>query len=346
MKFLRSILPIAVLLIIVSCSKKEESVVSRPINQIQSEIGIPVVVKELERTNLTVMSDYTAFLEGSDQVKVFGLLGDDLKEIKVKTGDQVQKDDILAEFNTDNPQAQYRQAKINFETIEKTYNRMKSVFESGGISQQQMDEIAAKYDASRETFTAASKMIEIKAPISGVVTDVYVTEGQRVAPSVAILEIAQTSKLKAKVFVEGDKLPFLKIGDEVLLKTDLYTTNFIGEIDKISLSANTEKRGFSVEVIIDNKSSKLKPGIFGTLYFKTTNLDDVISVPRNSIINIANKNYVYVVGKDGLAQMREIKKGITAGDSVVVESGIQAGERLVIEGQSKLKNNAKVNIVE
>ncbi|PIE77456.1 MAG: hypothetical protein CSA15_12810 [Candidatus Delongbacteria bacterium] len=335
---------IAILILLTSCSKKSKETKSKSIDQIQSENGIPVVVSDINSGELIAWTDYTTYLKGAKQQKVYGMLGDDLKSIDVKTGDIVKSGDVVAKFATDNPKAQYRQAKIQAETIEKTYSRMKAVFESGGISRQKMDEIEAKYKAAKETYLMASKLVNIKAPISGMVTDIFVDPGQRVKPSTPILEIAKTDEVIAKIVLEESKIQYVNIGDEVRVKSDSYDKEFIGKVKKVSLSANIRTGGFTVEIAIPNKESKLRPGLFCKVLFKTVDIKDVISIPRNSIVKIGKRKFVYIV-EDKKAKRVEVETGLTSGDSVVIKSGLSNGDKLVVQGQSRLSDGSKVKIV-
>ena len=333
--------------VLISCSdSKAKTTKVESIAQIQQREGIPVVVEKIKKTKLEKWSDYTGDLEGTEQVTVFGLLGDDLKDVNVVIGDIVEKDEVIAEFSTDNVAAKYRQAQINMETVERTYNRMKSVYEAGGFSKQKLDEIEAQYKVAVENFNATSKLIKIKSPISGVVVDVFVDKGERVDPKTPICKIAKISELKTTIYVDESEIINFSKGQHVDVRWDAYKNKrFNGSVNKISLSADPRRRGFAVEILVDNSKMLLKPGIFADINVRTTNKSDIIKIPRTAIMKNDEKKYIFV-SKNNIAEKKEIITGLESGNFVEIISGLNVDENLIINGQSLLNDKAKVKIVE
>ncbi len=343
---LKLILALILTIILSSSCSKEKEVQAKPISEIQKEKGIPVKTVKLAKSNLEIWKDYPANLMGEKQIKVFGMLPDKLEQIKISTGDEVKKDQVLASYSISNPKAKYKQAKIQFETVEKTYLRMKKVYESGGISKQKLDEIKAKYDVSQENLNAIDKMVYIKAPIGGVVTEIYPEIGQMVTPSSPICKIAQINKLKAKVFVDENEINSLKKGQMVkVVWNNQKDKSYQGIIEKISLSVNPKERGFKVEIAIDNADLSLKPGLFVTVYINTFKKENILKVDRNAILKQDGKNFVFVA-KDGIAHKKEISLGLSSGTDVELTAGVAAGEEIIVEGQTLVSDGGKIVIPE
>jgi len=259
MKKIMSLILVAVMAMLMSCSDSKADIGKvETISDIQKREGMPVRVLPVVKSSMEKWADYSGDLEGTEQVTVFSLMGDDLKNVNVNTGDIVGKNEVIAAFSKESPSAQYRQARINKETVEKTYKRMKNVFESGGISQQNLDEVEAQYKVAVENFKATSRMIEVKSPIAGVVVDVFVDKGERVGPQTPICKVAKISELKTTIYVdESDIVNFAKGQDVVVTWDALKNQKFHGAIKKISLSADPKKRGFAVEVVIENHHRNL-----------------------------------------------------------------------------------------
>ncbi|MFO7811291.1 MAG: efflux RND transporter periplasmic adaptor subunit, partial [Candidatus Delongbacteria bacterium] len=286
----------AVLLLITGCSDKEsETTENTSVETLQQKNGYPVRITNIKREDLTKWDEYTGTLSGSEEVSVFGLLGDNYSEVNVEVGDIVKKNDVLAEFPSNNPQANYNQAKIGLETAKKTYERMKRVYRSGGISEQQLDEIEAQYKIARENFNATKQLIKVISPVSGVVADVFFDKGDKNDPGRPFCKIIKTSKLKTTIFIEEEKIKNYEKGQEVRIKWDgLKDKEFKGVINKISMSSNPAARGFSVEVSVNNEHNELMPGIFVYVYTKIYGSPVAIAVPRDAIFTEGGKNYVYL----------------------------------------------------
>lgn len=342
-----SALTIMVLILLSGCARKEETEKQdSSIESLQAGSGIPVRVTGIIRSELTKWDEYSGTLSGFEEISVFGLLGDNFEQVNVSVGDIVKIGDILAEFPTNNPQANYNQAKIGYETVEKTYERMNKVYESGGISQQQLDEIEAQYKIAKANFEATKQLVKVISPASGVVVDVFFHKGDKNDPQKPLCKIIKTNKLKTTVFIEEEKIAGYKKGQKVIVRWDgVKGKDFSGTINKISMSSNPAARGFSVEILIGNEKDELMPGIFVYVLTPVFSRPDAISIPRDSFFKEGEKEFVYVA-KDGAALKKEIKTGENIGNTVVVESGLNEGDILISEGRTLLTDGAKIRIVE
>ena len=341
------------MLLLSSCSNddKKETTKVKSITKIQEEQGIPVKVQKITESSLVKWKDYSGTLEGTNQSLVFANLGDNIDSLLVEIGDRVVKDQVVAKFSTSNLQAQYKQAEIQYITVEKTYNRMKKIYEAGGISLQKLDEIEAQYNVSKANFNTTKELILIKTPISGVVVDMFVERGQKIGTKDPVCKIAKISKLKTTIFVDESDINKLNINDKVNISWDgLKGEEFTGKIAKISISAEPRLRGFAVEISIDNRSNLLKPGTFVDVKIKTLELNNIISISRETIIEKSDKKFVYLISKDkantNTVKLTEIKTGLFSGNMVEIKSGIKLEDNLVIEGQTLLEAGIKVKIIQ
>lgn len=351
MNFKKYIIALSIIIafLMVSCSKdpkKTDKLEAKPISQIQKEQGYPVKVNTITNQNLESWQNYTSTLNGYNETTVVGLLSETITNLNVKVGDLVKRDQLLAKYASDNAKSQYQQAKINVETLEKTYNRMKAVFETGGLSKQQLDEIEAKYKVAKENFKGSKDLIYITAPITGTVSEVFITDGQKLNKEAPICKITDYSKLKTTIIV--NERDILKINKNIKVKLSwegLPSKVFIAKINKVALSANAKTRGFAVEIIIDNNDNILKPGIFVEVSLRTLNLKNIIIINRNIIQKESDASYVYLV-KENKCYKQKITTGIKSGDSIEILAGLSIKDKIVVEGQTLLSDNAKIKIIE
>ncbi len=334
-------------MLMTGCSEGDAAVErNESVEVLQAERGIPVRVTQTEKDLWVRWDEYSGTMSGYDEINVFGLLGDNYSKINISVGDIVKKGDILAEFPTNNPQANFNQAKIGYETVKKTYERMKRVYESGGISQQQLDEIEAQYRIAEQNFNSVKQLVTVISPASGVVVDIFFSQGDKNDPGMPMCKIVKANKLKTTIFIEESKISKYERGQEVEITWDgIKDRVFKGTINKISMSSNPAARGFSVEIITDNENEELMPGIFVYVRTPAYERDEAIAIPRDSYFTEGGKNYVYVA-KNNAAQKRLVTLGEVIGGNVIVESGLSAGEKLISEGRTLLSDGAKIIVVE
>jgi len=340
-----SVLLLAAILVLTSCGKSGAEVSAKPISKIQEEEGIPVRLSSVEKSDLSGWKDYSGVLEGKEQVVMYGMLGDELKVIHVRIGDRVKKDQILAEYSNENPQAQNRQARIGFETIEKTYERVKTIYQSGGVSKQQLDEVEAQYKVAKENLNASGKLLVIKSPIDGIVTDKFVDVGQIIDSKTPVFKISRTDQLKALIFVDEAQINSIRTGSAAKIVWDGdIKYEFTGKIEKLSLSAIPERRGFQAEILVDDPRKILRPGMFVTVNLETARLNNIVHVNRNVLVEENGKNFVYIA-QNGKAVKKEITIGRSSGFDVEVLSGLSGGEELVVEGQNMVADGRLLKVV-
>ena len=74
--------------------------------------------------------------------------------------------------------------------------------------------------------------------------------------------------------------------------------------------------------------------------------EDAISVPNRAILSSPeNKNFIFVVDSNNVAHRRVVKKGMDSNNQVEIMSGLKEGEKVVVDGQGRLKDSTKVKIL-
>lgn len=93
-----------------------------------------------------------------------------------------------------------------------------------------------------------------------------------------------------------------------------------------------------------NADQGLWPGLFVTVMLHVTTDQDAIVVPATAVQPSASGQYVYVVGADSIAQVRQVTVARQAGEDMIIAKGLTAGEVVVIDGQLRLTPGAQVSI--
>ena len=89
-----------------------------------------------------------------------------IDKILVEVGDPVREGQLIVTLDP----TQYTQQLVQLKTVEDDYNRLLPVYEAGGISAQQIEQAKAQLDVQREVVANLKKNIEVRSPITGVVT--------------------------------------------------------------------------------------------------------------------------------------------------------------------------------
>lgn len=201
-------------------------------------------------------------------------------------------------------------------------------------------------DSALATLRSINRSIEksiIKASYDGIIGDIPVHEGELINKSAKILDLVDTSLLKAVIFIGENNIRKVSVGQIV----DIYFDSIAGEVFKgtiraIGLVANTASRSFPVEIEIDNADGKLLPGALGRIKILTTSVENQILVPKYSILERGKGKIVFLI-KDGKAVETLVQNGLEYGEYVQVIGGLNEGDQLVVSGQYQLENQIRVN---
>lgn len=336
---------------------------------------VPVKVQTVKRGNVVQSISYNGDIKAEFEVKVFSKIPDRIEELYVDEGDFVNKGDPIAkiyaatiEQGVRQAEARLAAAKAQESNLLLEYDRAKRLSKENAMSKQQFDTIEAQYQSTQaqvEQAEAALASIKsqlqdatVTAPISGIIGQRFYETGDMAAPQLPIVTIVQMDRVKINFNATESDLGKLKIGQEAQVKVKSYPEQiFEGKVTKISPVLDPLTRMAKVEVLIDNRDKKLKPGMFASITVITGVLKNVIAIPRYPTIertslekiqgqDVVIKNYSVFVVNDSTAHQRDIDVQYVNHENIAVRSGLQVGDKIVVEGQNNLRDGMQVKVVE
>ena len=264
-----------------------------------------------------------------------------INRIMVEVGDPVREGQLVVTLDP----TQYTQQLVQLKTVEDDYNRLLPVYEAGGISAQQIEQAKAQLDVQREVVANLKKNIEVRSPISGVVTARNYESGDLFAAQ-PILHIMQIDPLKVIANISEQYFRNVKVGMPVELKVDIFPDEtFTGTVSLIYPALDPATRTFKVEVKVPNTKRTLRPGMFARTIFNMGQKEGVM-VPDVAVqkqVGTAER-YLYVIKGDSVAERRRVEVGRQVGDRVDILSGVKAGEQVAVTALSKLYDGAPTEV--
>ncbi len=329
------------ILLLSGCSKKQEK--SSSMEQIYAQEGVPVKTVTVTPRLFTKQLLYNAPLSGVQESSVYASFGGEIEKIYVKVGDYVKKDDILMSFPTDNPSANYYQAKVAFENAEKAYHRMENLYASGGISKQERDNIKTQYEVAKANWNTVQQTVYVKAPISGYVTKINVHETDNVKREGELATISRTERLKCKIWASDEEILLLKKGQNA---SAVWNDRKIeGKVVQVNLSMNRMKQAFGVTLEFDNKEQAIPAGVTAKIAVNVYENPEAFIVKRKDVMTDGSSFFLYVA-ENGKARKRQVVPGHSNGLDMEIVSGLKGGELLITEGQMLLKDGIKIRITD
>jgi RND family efflux transporter MFP subunit len=255
--------------------------------------------------------------------------------------------------------AELQQAKQAYERAEELHKRqlipkqqlddadamLRAKQASYDSSLQNAKNLRADIDASNATMKLADRQVRdgsIRAPFDGYVQKRLVSLGELVKAQMPVMSVVRIDPLKVTAEIPERLAPWIKVGQAVQLYVDAYPDRMIeGSVSRISPAVNTQTRAFPFEARVPNRDVALKPGTFARVHIETAKIDQVITLPYDTLQYRYGVNRVFVVVGDRLAA-RELKIGERVGDRVEIVSGVKAGDAVALTDIETLVDGLKV----
>jgi len=248
------------------------------------------------------------------------------------TGDYVQKGQVIASvYSPDLVTAQeelFEAQKIK-DSQPQLFEAAKEKLKNWKLTDEQISQILSSGTA-QQTF-------DVRAEVSGYVTQKKVNTGDYVRRGEAIYEVADFSRVWVLFDVYESDLPWINKGDKVSFTIEsLPGQSFGGTIDYLDPVINPKTRVAKARVVQSNKGLKLKPEMFvsGKVEAKLPQTDALV-VPKTAVMWTGERSVVYVKSENNQGvyfNMREVDLGPALGESYVVENGVQQGEEIAVNG--------------
>ncbi|TXK85818.1 efflux RND transporter periplasmic adaptor subunit [Paenibacillus sp. N3.4] len=240
--------------------------------------------------------------------------------------------------------------KTQLEQSETTLNNTKKDLESLRRKLKTLQETnsLAQAESTLETAIVSTRNVErslsnleVKAPASGVLTDLNVTVGQTLTPGGRVGEVQQTNPVKIKSQLTETAANLVRGKSELTFYIPDITAKATAKVTYLSDVINGQSKAYDLELEVANPDGKLKPGSKAQVELTKEAEQVVTVVPSLSIVREGGNSYVYIANGD-VVQKRKVELGRLNETNQEIISGVKEGETLVVSGQHQLKDQDKV----
>src|SRR5215471_7772936 len=277
-----------------------------------------------------------------------------------------------------------REAQATLRNAKATYDRRRVLYDQGGISKKDVEaselavttaendlrlaETAARLHRTAinpndraqaeakvkqaqnhlATLTAQLSYADIRAPISGTVTDQFQFQGEYASPGAKLFTVMDLSEVIVKAPFADVVASTLRPGDPAVIKpTDQPGLELDGKISLVSRAGDTASRTFEVWVRLPNKDGRLKGAGSAEVIVTSKEVEDAVTVPVSAVsLDATNTDngLVMIVDDKSIAHQVKVTVGIHTRDRYQITSGLSGGETVIIEGNYALPDGTKVEI--
>jgi HlyD family secretion protein len=186
---------------------------------------------------------------------------------------------------------------------------------------------------------------EIRSPITGVVTDRPLYEGQMATAGTPLMTVMDMSQVIGRAYVSPQEASLLHVGDPASLLPGDGEADVSARVTVVSPALDPDSTTVQVWAHAANPGGILKPGSTFGLKIVARAVKNALVVPAEAILTAPDgTTSVMVIGKDGHAHQTAVRTGIREGDAVQILSGLQEGEQVVTQGSYGLPDGTKVQV--
>lgn len=188
---------------------------------------------------------------------------------------------------------------------------------------------------------------EIRAPFAGCVTHRNIDTGHYVQPvgsgSVKpLLVVARTDRVRIFIDVPETEAQRADRNDKATIRIQAHRGEKIeGTVARTSWALDTSNRSLRVEIDLDNKDGKLRPGMYATAEVVLEENADALTIPTTAVMREGDADYVHCV-EAGKVARRPVRLGMKTGGRVEVVEGVSSTDSVVLANTASLKDGEAV----
>jgi RND family efflux transporter MFP subunit len=264
--------------------------------------------------------------------------------LKARSAQQVARNNMgLSERNVRLTEKSIPSAEQNVSALREAVNLAQTTLErdkiifsqssvSGSALSNELTSMGLQGKGFSKSGAVAATRFEVRAPIDGTVTSVAMASGQAVAPGAVVATIVNN----AQVYVDGSAfeadLPFVHKGEPVSVKVTAFPgTTFSGTVFYVGKVEDPTTHTIPVRSLISNPGQILRPAMFASVTLGGGG-EKRLAVPDSAVLIHGDHRYLFVQSGEGKFDKHEVQTGVSGGGYTEIKRGVAAGDTVVVQG--------------
>lgn len=316
--------------------------------EMETNNSVNVKIKEMKMKDKKIRNIYSGTVEEVHGTVLSFSVPGTLKKLYISEGEFVKKGEAIAELDDTSLRNAYEAAEATFIQAKDAYERVKQLYDSKSASEIQWMDIQTKLKQAESAKEIAHKSLKdciLYAPFDGYISKKNVEEGQNIMPGMPVIKLVTINEVKVKITVPEDEITFIKKGQ--LAKVFSIPGDdriYEGKVMEKGIEGNPLSHSYEVKIRVDNPQKELLPGMIYNVQLIDTGNSKSFILPMSAIsLSEDNRLFVWTVD-NGVATKRYIRAKEVIDEGICFE-GLKENDLVIIEGQQKVGENTKVNII-
>ena len=328
---------------------------------------VPVTVATAERRTVPFELPATGTVEPVQTVAVEAQVSGILRRVAFREGDEVKQGQVLFELDSRPYRAALDQAtailmrdSAQAANAVQEAQRYESLAEKEYVTSQQYDQVRTNAAAARATLAGSKAAADqarlnlqyatIRAPISGRTGGLLIREGNlvRANTSEPLVRINRLRPILVRFAVPASNLPLIQahLGKSIVVRAEPSGGGdpSEGSLSFVDNAVDTATGTILLKGRFPNDDGALWPGGFVNVRLQLYVEEGALVIPAAAVVSGQQGSFVFVIQPDSSAATRAVTVNRTAGDFAIVSGDVQPGDRVVVDGQLRLRQGSKVQI--
>lgn len=337
---------------------------------------IQVNVVKAVQSDVPLYEEFVAQVYGKSDVDIRARVEGWVTSVNFKEGSVVKKGDLLYTIDDieyknklDRQASEVTRAQTELVRAESELKRVRPLTEMNALSQRDLENAVAQYDAARAHVASTRSMLEnakielgytrVTAPFEGIIGISNVREGDyvsRMGGTSVLTTISSVDGVRVRFEIsEREYLRIAQLSPEelagakksvelILADGSIYSEK--GEIDFANREIDPKIGTLTVEASFPNPTGLLRPGLFVKTRVLLKTATAAVLVPQRAVFQLQNLNQVFTVSDSSTLKASTVLAGQKVGDAWIITEGLKPGDRVAIVGSAGLAANTKVEVVE
>jgi membrane fusion protein (multidrug efflux system) len=309
--------------------------------------AVPIQVEPVPRRSISQYLETNGTLEAENEVDIVARTSGPVTEINTEEGRLVRAGQLIARIDEREVRNQVAISKVARDEAKLAFDRTKSSWGEGLVSQEAYDTALSKLSSTEAQLESAEIQLaytEITAPFDALVVTRDIKLAQYVTPGTTLFRVSDFTPLLCRVEVPEKDFSRIRVGQPAHIRVEAYPGDkFSAEVARLRPTIDAATGTFTVTLEVQGQS-KLRPGMFASVFLQTDTHEDAIVIPRNALVLDSLGDTVFVKSGDE-AERREVHLGLRSENSVEVVEGLAEGDLLIVVGQDGLADGTPVTVI-
>lgn len=264
-------------------------------------------------------------------------------KVMIRPGQKVTEGQALLAYPAQNYQLQVEQQQAIYHDMQGKLEKQKALLVKGFVPRQAVEDLELEVKNKSKEIRILEEQFVVKAPFSGTITDVSVTQDDHVVSGTQLFILSETDKLAAEFFASMEETLQIKEGDSVFLTLGAMP-ELEGRVVQKSIIMDDVRKAFRIKAEFNNQQTLAAGGVTANIRIRLAGSCKSIRVPLTAVASVGGKDLIYkcIHGQAVATPVRIVR---IVGQQAIIEGNVAPEDEYVTLGVEKISDKSVIKIM-